>query len=220
MHVNAWRKSVLCAFNRTGECTVYPVRPTVCARPCARDKQQLRRHGGRNAQRATFRPARQLRRAYADLDARNALRDAWHARPPEALPHAVHALAPAVIMGAPRWAPRGVPMYNRAVSNWGKRNERTCLFVRVVGGGLRSGPGEWKAARGTSSPSSGASSSGQNVSTAQASQPASKHALGEFVRLPSRLRSLKRRAARASMTSEGLAPSARVDAGAAVQGAQ
>jgi len=29
-HIGAWRERVLCAFNRDGECTVYPVRPTVC----------------------------------------------------------------------------------------------------------------------------------------------------------------------------------------------
>jgi Fe-S-cluster containining protein len=29
-HIAEWRKSVLCAFNRGGECSIYPVRPTIC----------------------------------------------------------------------------------------------------------------------------------------------------------------------------------------------
>jgi len=29
-HVEGWRKGVLCAFNRGGDCTIYPVRPIVC----------------------------------------------------------------------------------------------------------------------------------------------------------------------------------------------
>lgn len=29
-HVEAWKQGVLCAFNRDGDCTVYPVRPIVC----------------------------------------------------------------------------------------------------------------------------------------------------------------------------------------------
>lgn len=29
-HVEAWRKGILCAFNRDGACTIYPVRPINC----------------------------------------------------------------------------------------------------------------------------------------------------------------------------------------------
>ncbi len=29
-HVDAWRKGVMCAFNRDGACTIYPVRPISC----------------------------------------------------------------------------------------------------------------------------------------------------------------------------------------------
>ena len=29
-HVEGWKKGVLCAFNRDGDCTIYPVRPIAC----------------------------------------------------------------------------------------------------------------------------------------------------------------------------------------------
>jgi Fe-S-cluster containining protein len=29
-HIEAWSKGVLCAFNRDGACTIYPVRPIIC----------------------------------------------------------------------------------------------------------------------------------------------------------------------------------------------
>lgn len=30
LHVAAWRKRILCAFNRSGDCSIYPVRPVLC----------------------------------------------------------------------------------------------------------------------------------------------------------------------------------------------
>jgi len=92
-HVNAWRKSVLCAFNRTGECTVYPVRPTVCRTGHALETSN--NCGGTaegNAQRATFVPLDNFveRTRILMLATHYAMRGTRGR--PEALPHAVHAL--------------------------------------------------------------------------------------------------------------------------------
>lgn len=92
-HVEAWRAGVLCPFNRDGDCTVYPVRPTVCRTAHALETSE---HCSGTAEtpatRATFVPlddfvARSRRLLVATHNATPG--DRWR---PEALPHAVHAL--------------------------------------------------------------------------------------------------------------------------------
>lgn len=92
-HVNAWRKSVLCAFNRNGECSVYPVRPTVCRTGHALGTNK--NCGGTaegQAERATFVPLDNFveRTRILLLATHNAMRGTRGR--PEALPHAVHAM--------------------------------------------------------------------------------------------------------------------------------
>jgi Fe-S-cluster containining protein len=92
-HVEAWRKSVLCAFNRDGECTVYPVRPTVCRTGHALETS--RNCSGKaegKALRADFVPLDNFveRTRILMLAAHNAM-PGTRGRP-EALPHAVFAI--------------------------------------------------------------------------------------------------------------------------------
>jgi Fe-S-cluster containining protein len=92
-HVDAWRKGVVCAFNRNGDCSVYPVRPTVCRTGHALETNAHCKGASETpATRATFVPldsfvvkARRLL-----LATHNATRGARGR--PEALPHAVYAL--------------------------------------------------------------------------------------------------------------------------------
>ena len=92
-HVAAWREGVLCAFNRDGDCTVYPVRPTVCRTAHALETSEYCGGAAETpAKRVTFVPldefvARSRRLVVA---AHNAT--AGDRGRPEALPHAVHAL--------------------------------------------------------------------------------------------------------------------------------
>lgn len=92
-HVEGWRKGVLCAFNRDGDCMVYPVRPSVCRTAHALDTNA---HCGGSSEtpatRATFVPldsfvARARRLLVA---AHNATRG--DRGQPQALPHAVYAM--------------------------------------------------------------------------------------------------------------------------------
>lgn len=92
-HVDAWRKGVLCAFNRDGDCTVYPVRPSVCRTAHALDTN-VHCNGATEvpATRATFVPldsfvARARRLLVATHNATRGDRGR-----PEALPHAVYAM--------------------------------------------------------------------------------------------------------------------------------
>jgi len=92
-HVNAWRKSVLCAFNRNGECTVYPVRPTVCRTGHALETNKHCSGAAEgHAERATFVPLENFvqRTRILMVATHNAMRGTRGR--PEALPHAVHAL--------------------------------------------------------------------------------------------------------------------------------
>ncbi len=92
-HVDAWRRSVLCAFNLDGECTVYPVRPTVCRTGHA---LETNKHCGGRAE------GRAARADFVPLDnfverTRILLLATHNAMPgprgrPEALPHVVHAM--------------------------------------------------------------------------------------------------------------------------------
>jgi Fe-S-cluster containining protein len=58
-HIAAWTKRVMCAFNRDGECTIYPVRPITCRGGHALNTSEYC-HG------ATTRPA--ARAAFVPLD--------------------------------------------------------------------------------------------------------------------------------------------------------
>jgi Fe-S-cluster containining protein len=74
-HVVEWRKQVLCAFNRGGDCSIYPVRPGVCRNAHAVDTSE--RCSG-----ASDKPATRLE--FVPLDqfverARHLLRAAHHA---------------------------------------------------------------------------------------------------------------------------------------------
>lgn len=90
-HGAAWRKNVMCAFNRDGDCSIYPVRPVVCRNSHALDTaEHCRPDSGKMATRATFVPldqflakARRLLRATHNATAG----DRWIAR---ALPLAVY----------------------------------------------------------------------------------------------------------------------------------
>jgi Fe-S-cluster containining protein len=92
-HVDAWRKGVLCAFNQNGDCTVYPVRPTVCRTGHALEtNQHCSGASETSAARATFVPlddfvARTRRLLLATHNATHGARGR-----PEALPHLVHAM--------------------------------------------------------------------------------------------------------------------------------
>ena len=92
-HVDAWRKGVVCAFNRDGDCTVYPVRPSVCRTAHALESNA---HCSGNSEtpatRATFVSldsfvARARRLLVATHNATRGDRGR-----PETLPHAVYAL--------------------------------------------------------------------------------------------------------------------------------
>jgi Fe-S-cluster containining protein len=92
-HVDAWRLGVVCAFNRDGDCTVYPVRPSVCRTAHALESNA--HCSGKSetpATRATFVPldsfvARARRLLVATHNATRADRGR-----PQTLPHAVFAL--------------------------------------------------------------------------------------------------------------------------------
>lgn len=92
-HVDAWRKGVVCAFNRDGDCTVYPVRPTICRTGHALETNEHCTGAAETpAARATFVPlddfvARTRRLLLAAHNATHGSRGR-----PEALPHAVHAM--------------------------------------------------------------------------------------------------------------------------------
>lgn len=92
-HVNAWRKSVLCAFNRNGECAVYPVRPTVCRTGHALETNTHCSGAAEgHAERATFVPLENfVERTRILLRATHNAMRGTRGRP-ESLPHAVHAL--------------------------------------------------------------------------------------------------------------------------------
>ena len=92
-HVDAWRKGVLCAFNRNGDCTVYAVRPTVCRTGHALETNEHCTGASETpATRATFVPldsfvARSRKLIVATHNATPGDRGR-----PEALPHAVYAM--------------------------------------------------------------------------------------------------------------------------------
>jgi len=92
-HVDAWRKGVLCAFNRDGDCMVYPVRPIVCRTGHALETNEHCSGASETpATRATFVPlddflARTRRLLVATHNATRGTRGR-----PEALPHAVYAM--------------------------------------------------------------------------------------------------------------------------------
>ncbi|HTL37007.1 MAG TPA: hypothetical protein VL326_27915 [Kofleriaceae bacterium] len=92
-HVEAWRKGVLCAFNRDGDCMVYPVRPSVCRTAHALDTNaNCTGASEKPATRATFVPldtfvAKARRLLVATHNATRGDRGK-----PEALPHAVYAM--------------------------------------------------------------------------------------------------------------------------------
>lgn len=92
-HVDAWRKGVLCAFNQNGDCTVYPVRPTVCRTGHALETNEHCSGASETpAARATFVPlddfvTRTRRLLLATHNATHGTRGR-----PEALPHLVHAM--------------------------------------------------------------------------------------------------------------------------------
>jgi len=63
-HRAQWRRRVLCAFNRDGDCTIYPVRPTSCRNAHAVETHELcsgANTGERPAQRLAFPPLDQFR---------------------------------------------------------------------------------------------------------------------------------------------------------------
>src|SRR5205823_414835 len=58
-HVAQWRRRVLCAFNRGGDCTIYPARPLVCRNAHAVETSERcfgDHPGGRPAVRLGFAP--------------------------------------------------------------------------------------------------------------------------------------------------------------------
>ena len=92
-HVDAWKKGVMCAFNRNGDCTVYPVRPISCRTSHALEtNEHCTGAAEASAIRATFVPldqfvARSRRLLMATHNATEGSRGQ-----PTALPHAVYAL--------------------------------------------------------------------------------------------------------------------------------
>jgi Fe-S-cluster containining protein len=92
-HVDAWRKGVLCPFNRDGDCTVYAVRPVVCRTGHALDtNEHCSGASDTPATRATFVPlddfvARTRRLLLATHNVAGGTRGRM-----QALPHAVFAL--------------------------------------------------------------------------------------------------------------------------------
>jgi Fe-S-cluster containining protein len=92
-HVDAWRKGVLCPFNRAGDCTVYQVRPVVCRTGHALETNEHCSGASETpATRATFVPlddfvARTRRLLLATHNATGSTPGRL-----QALPHAVHAL--------------------------------------------------------------------------------------------------------------------------------
>ena len=92
-HVDAWRKGILCAFNQNGDCTVYPVRPTVCRTGHALETSEHCSGASETpAARATFVPLDDFvtRTRRLLLATHNATRGSRGR--PEALPHAVFAM--------------------------------------------------------------------------------------------------------------------------------
>ena len=58
-HVDQWRKGILCAFNRDGMCSVYPVRPIVCRNAHAVETSERcdpKNTSGKPATRLAFQP--------------------------------------------------------------------------------------------------------------------------------------------------------------------
>lgn len=92
-HVEAWRKGVLCAFNRDGDCTIYPVRPVICRTGHALNTS-ARCSGAseESAERATFVPLDDfVKRTRSLLVAAHNAQRGSRGRP-RALPLAVHEL--------------------------------------------------------------------------------------------------------------------------------
>lgn len=60
-HIAAWSKGVMCAFNRDGACTIYPVRPTNCRTAHALNtSEHCSGAATQSAERATFVPLDQF----------------------------------------------------------------------------------------------------------------------------------------------------------------
>jgi len=58
-HVKYWRRGILCAFNRDGMCSVYPVRPIVCRNAHAVETSERcdpKNTSGKGATRLAFKP--------------------------------------------------------------------------------------------------------------------------------------------------------------------
>jgi Fe-S-cluster containining protein len=92
-HVDAWREGVLCPFNRDGDCTVYPVRPTICRTGHALETNaNCSGSAEAPAKRATFVPLDDfVARTRWLMTATHNATGGTRGRP-QALPHAVHAL--------------------------------------------------------------------------------------------------------------------------------
>ena len=92
-HIEAWRKGVVCAFNRDGDCTVYPVRPVVCRVGHALDtSEHCNGASEAGATRATFVPLDNfVARSRALLRATHNATEGSRGRP-QSLPHAVYAM--------------------------------------------------------------------------------------------------------------------------------
>ncbi len=90
-HVDAWRRGVLCAFNRDGDCTIYPVRPIVCRTGHALNtSEHCSGASERSAERATFVPLDDfVKRTRSLLVAAHNAHKGSRGRP-RALPQAVH----------------------------------------------------------------------------------------------------------------------------------
>lgn len=90
-HVEAWRKGVLCAFNRDGDCTIYPVRPIVCRTGHALNtSERCSGASEESAERATFVPLDDfVKRTRSLLVAAHNAQRGSRGRP-RALPQAVH----------------------------------------------------------------------------------------------------------------------------------
>lgn len=78
LHLEQWRKRVLCAFNRDGKCTIYPVRPLACRNAHALDTDaNCRADSPRPAAAVSFVPLARLLK-----DATRVLRAAHNATTP------------------------------------------------------------------------------------------------------------------------------------------
>lgn len=92
-HIDAWRKGVLCPFNRDGACTVYPVRPIICRTGHALEtNEHCSGNAEGSAKRASFVPLDTFvaRARYLLVATHNATKGSRGK--PQALPHAVHAM--------------------------------------------------------------------------------------------------------------------------------